>query len=200
MPHSRVPETHPDPAICRENPSQLGTPFQRPCRAPATRSGSMIPTVKRRTGRSSCARINVPSFLGIWRPPRRSLRTGNLIVLTPNIPVYRSIYTCLLFDHLDAARRFCEKKVRDLPSLICEVFDPGGRVEPPLLVIMHSDYEGDEDSGPASSRRRKLIVAGLLLAGAALISVNLWRESILATLLAFNCVLSACASFTGSTP
>jgi hypothetical protein len=97
--------------------------------------------------------------------------------------------TCLLFDHLDAAQRFCETKVRDFPSLVCEVFNSEGRAKPALLVITHADYENDDDSSPSSSRMRKVIVAGLLAAGAALFSINLWRESILATFLACNCLL-----------
>jgi len=96
--------------------------------------------------------------------------------------------TCLLFDHLDIAQRFCETRVRHLPSLVCEIFNSEGRAKPPLLVITHPDCQSD-DSGPAASRRRKLIVAALLAAGTALFSVNLWGESILATFLASNCVL-----------
>jgi hypothetical protein len=56
-------------------------------------------------------------------------------------------------------------------------------------VITHPDYEKDDDSGLASSKRRKLIVAMVLTAGAALFAVNFWGESILATFLATNCVL-----------
>jgi hypothetical protein len=97
--------------------------------------------------------------------------------------------TCLLFDHLDAAQRFCETRVRDLPSLVCEIFNSEGRAKPPLLVITHPDHGSDDDSGPASSRRRKFIVTGLFAAGAALFSINLWGENTLATFLASNCVL-----------
>jgi hypothetical protein len=97
--------------------------------------------------------------------------------------------TCILFDDLDAATRFCETRVTALPSLCCEVFNAEGRAKPPLLVITHSDYQGDDDSGPASSRRRKLIVAGLFAAAAALFSLNLRGENTLATFLASNCVL-----------
>jgi len=39
-------------------------------------------------------------------------------------------------------------------------------------VITHPDYEKDDDSGLASSKRRKLIVAMVLTAGAALFAVN----------------------------
>jgi hypothetical protein len=90
---------------------------------------------------------------------------------------------------LDAAQRFCEARVKALPSLCCEVFNFEGRAKPPLLVVTHPDYEGDDDSGAAASRRRKLIAAGLLFAGAALFSVNLRGESIMATFLGSNCVL-----------
>ena len=97
--------------------------------------------------------------------------------------------TCVLFDDLDAAQRFCETKVKELPSLICEIFNSEGRAKPPLLVITHPDYESDDDSGAASSRRRKLIVAALFAAGAALFSINFRGENTLATILASNCVL-----------
>ena len=73
--------------------------------------------------------------------------------------------------------------------MVCEIFNSEGRAEPPLLVITHPNYARDDDSGPVSSKRRKLIVAALLTAGAGLFAVNFWRESILATFLAANCVL-----------
>jgi hypothetical protein len=73
--------------------------------------------------------------------------------------------------------------------MVCEIFNSEGRAKPPLLVIAHPDYEKDDDSGPACSKRRKLIVAVLLTAGAPLFAVNFWGESILATFLATNCVL-----------
>ena len=79
--------------------------------------------------------------------------------------------------------------MRDSPSLVCEVFNSEGRAKPALLVITHPDNESDNDSSPSSSRRRKVIIAGLFVAGAALYSINLWRESILATFLACNCLL-----------
>jgi hypothetical protein len=77
-------------------------------------------------------------------------------------------------------------KVKDFPSMVCEIFNSEGRAKPPLLVIAHPDYEKDDDSGPACSKRRKLIVAVLLTVGAAPFAVNFWGESILATFLATN--------------
>ena len=97
--------------------------------------------------------------------------------------------------HVPTVRSFgcCSTVLRDKgerPSVTsCEVFNWEGRAKPPLLVITHPDYESDDDSGPSSSGRRKVIVAGLFAAGAALLSMNLWRESILATFLASNCLL-----------
>jgi hypothetical protein len=58
-----------------------------------------------------------------------------------------------------------------------------------LLVITHPDYQRDEHSGPASSRRRKILVACLFAAAAALFSLNFRGESIMATLLGSNCAL-----------
>jgi len=97
--------------------------------------------------------------------------------------------TCLLFDHVETAQRFCETTVKELPSLVCEILNSEGRAKPPLLVITHPDYASDDDSGPTSSRRRKLIATRLFAVGAALFSINLWGENTLATFLASNCVL-----------
>ena len=166
---------------CLESPAHPVMPCRVVWGVRGWRYGSLIPTGSRRTGPTSWARITAQFFL----------KTGSSVPLSPKGRPYSASAdcTCVLFDDLDAAQRFCETKVKELPSLICEIFNSEGRAKPPLLVITHPDYESDDDSGAASSRRRKLIVAALFAAGAALFSINFRGENTLATILASNCVL-----------
>jgi hypothetical protein len=101
--------------------------------------------------------------------------------------------TCLLFDHLEAAQKFCEAKVLELPNICCEIMDAQGRAHPPLMVITHPDYHREDDTGPTWSRRRRLISVGLVLISGPLLWLD-WRHHgmlVVPTLLAFNCILLA---------
>ena len=53
--------------------------------------------------------------------------------------------TCIVFDRLDEAQRFCESKVQALPHLRCEIYDAQGLAHPPLLVIIHPDRQRKEE-------------------------------------------------------
>jgi hypothetical protein len=101
--------------------------------------------------------------------------------------------TCLIFDHIDSARQFCEAKVQSLPHLRCEIYDSEGLAHPPLLVVIHPDFQHQEDAGSFWSRRRKLIALALFLAAPPLIWLDVRRANtlILPTFLAFNCILLA---------
>ena len=101
--------------------------------------------------------------------------------------------TCFLYDHIDHAIQFCEAKVRGLPNLRCEIYDAEGLAYPPLAVIVHPDFQHQEDSGSFWSRRRKLIALFLFLISPPLIWLDVRRHSelILPTFLAFNCILLA---------
>jgi hypothetical protein len=66
-----------------------------------------------------------------------------------------------VFSRLDAAQQYCEMKVQALSHLRCEIYDAEGLAHPPLLVIVNSDFEHEEEAGSSWSRRRKLI-AGIL--------------------------------------
>ena len=65
--------------------------------------------------------------------------------------------TCLIFDTLNDARRFCETRVAEVPSLRLEVFDARGRVESPLLVIVDPARAANLDGGVRSLRLRKWV-------------------------------------------
>ena len=101
--------------------------------------------------------------------------------------------TCILFDRVAAAQRFCESRVAALPHLRCEIYDSQGLARPPLLVVVHPDVQRQEQAGSSWSRRRK-VLAGVL----ALISVPLFwfgarssSSSDVAIFLAINCVFVA---------
>jgi hypothetical protein len=96
-----------------------------------------------------------------------------------------------MFKCLDAAQRYCEAKVQALPHLRCEIYDAQGLAHPPLLVIVHPDYQRKEDSGSQSSRRMKLIAGGLLLTSASLFWIGRRKSSDLAIFLAINCIFAA---------
>ena len=99
--------------------------------------------------------------------------------------------TCIVFDQIEAAQRFCEAKVQDLPDLRCEIYDAHGLVNPPLLVVLHPEFQRKEESGPLWSRRRKWIGAILVLLSVLLFWMAA-RESIptdLGIFLGINCVL-----------
>ena len=80
--------------------------------------------------------------------------------------------TCLIFDTLNDARRFCETRVAEVPSLRLEVFDARGRVESPLLVIVDPARAANLDGGVRSLRLRKW--AALLMIAVA--PVLIWYD------------------------
>ena len=102
-------------------------------------------------------------------------------------------YTCVVFHTLDAAQRFCESKVHDLPHVRCEIYDNDGLLHPPMLVILHPEFQLKEDSGPIWSRRRKLIMGLLIVLAIPLFWIGS-RGSVssdIAIFLGINCLLLA---------
>ena len=101
--------------------------------------------------------------------------------------------TCVVFESLDAAQRFCESIVDRQPNVRCEVFDSQGRAHPPMLVVIHPSQQRLDHPGAAWSRRRKRIAA-LLLTGAVPMFWIGWRSRgamILPTFLGISMMLIA---------
>ena len=101
--------------------------------------------------------------------------------------------TCVVFHTLEAAQRFCEWKVREMPHVRCETYDRDGPRHPPMLVILHPDFQLKQDSGPIWSRRRKQIIACLIVLAVPLFWFGS-RGSIssdVAIFLGINCLLLA---------
>ena len=139
-----------------------------------------------------------PDWTEVIKPIQCAVLLRNRVTSAPLSPAgqpfrKREEATCLIFDRLDAAQEYCETKVRELPDMFCEILDAHGRARPPLMVITHPDYQDEDDSGAKWSRRRALIVVGLILAAPPLFWLD-WRHQntlILPTFLAFNCILLA---------
>ena len=72
--------------------------------------------------------------------------------------------TCLIFDSLDEARRFCLEQVARITSVCFEIFDSAGRTNPPILVIVHPSRESTLFRDPRTLRAWKLAAFGLILA------------------------------------
>ncbi|MEI9973699.1 MAG: hypothetical protein WDO73_17600 [Ignavibacteriota bacterium] len=115
--------------------------------------------------------------------------------LTPDGQPFRDSadVTCIVFERLDVAQRFCEAKVQALPHIRCEIYDAQGLARPPLLTIINPDLRAKEQTGSIWSRRRKLIAGGLGLASIPLFWVGMVSStsSDLAVFLAINCLVLA---------
>lgn len=142
-------------------------------------------------------RRNPPDWIDLIRPTECAVflkdRTTSAPQSANGQPFLRpGETTCIVFDHFEGARQFCEAKVQALPQLRCEIYDAQGLAHPPLLVMVHPDHQQKEDSSSSSSRTRKLVAAGLFLISGPLIWMDVRRGStlVLPTFLAINCILA----------
>jgi hypothetical protein len=71
---------------------------------------------------------------------------------------------CVLFDSLDEARAFCESAVLVQPGIRFDVFDASGRVNPPLLTVVHASRARTLDTDPRGIRLRRTIAWLLIVA------------------------------------
>jgi hypothetical protein len=76
--------------------------------------------------------------------------------------------TFLLFDSLESARGFCEARVKQLPHMICEIFDAEGKAKPPILAIEHPSVAEKNELSARSIRARKILAIVLILCAPAL--------------------------------
>jgi hypothetical protein len=72
--------------------------------------------------------------------------------------------TCILFDSIEDAERFCRQMVAEHPLVSCEVLDASGRVNPPLLIVTHQHVGGDDDVRGWLAHHRRLVIAILIAA------------------------------------
>ena len=58
-----------------------------------------------------------------------------------------ALATCVIFQRLETAEQFCDSTVRALPHVRCEIYDAHGLAHPPLAVIIHPDFQANDESG-----------------------------------------------------
>jgi hypothetical protein len=106
--------------------------------------------------------------------------------------------TCLLFDTLEDARRFCEAQVVRAPDVRFEIFDSTGRAEGPLLVIVHPSRQGSLEDNRRGMRVRAWAATGLLAGSGALFWYDYQHDQgmlIFPTALGVNLVVVAARLF-----
>jgi hypothetical protein len=69
--------------------------------------------------------------------------------------------TCLIFDSLEEAKSYCQPQVERFPKLRCEIYDTGGKANPPVAIILNPELAETLEESPASAKRK--IVAGVAL-------------------------------------
>jgi hypothetical protein len=78
-------------------------------------------------------------------------------------PFAEAAVACVLFDSLDEARAFCESAVLVHPGIRFDVFDASGRVNPPLLTVVHASRAQTLDTDPRGIRLRRTIAWVLIV-------------------------------------
>lgn len=82
--------------------------------------------------------------------------------------------TCLVFDSIDQARRFCDAAVLKAPALSFDIFDAEGRARPPLVTVLHPSRAAKSEAHPGVQNRRR-ILAWALIAASVLVFVTGYR-------------------------
>jgi hypothetical protein len=93
--------------------------------------------------------------------------------------------TCLVFDSLTEASRFCSERVQRIASLRFDIFDSAGRTEPPLLVVVHPSREHTLEGNPRTKRVRTVLACGLIVLALPLILMDYWWPDVTLGLAAF---------------
>jgi hypothetical protein len=70
---------------------------------------------------------------------------------------------CAIFSTLAEAEQYCQEKVKELPSLRCEIFDSAGKARPPLCIVVNPALEKKLDVSPASARNKLILGSTLCL-------------------------------------
>jgi hypothetical protein len=102
--------------------------------------------------------------------------------------------TCIIFDSLAEAEAFCTESVLRVPALRFDVFDAAGRVQPPLLTVVHPSRVATLDGNPRSARINRWASVALVIAAPILFWVDWWKYDgllILPTILGINMLIIA---------
>jgi hypothetical protein len=101
--------------------------------------------------------------------------------------------TCAIFDSVAEARTFCEAAVHRHPDLQFDIFDSGGRTQPPVLTVTHPERAGALETSPRQMRRRRVLGWTLVVAGVPLLlfayAEDRQRDTILAAFMGINAII-----------
>jgi hypothetical protein len=84
--------------------------------------------------------------------------------------------TCLVFDSLADARQYCEARVAEQPALRFDIFDARGRVEEPLLVIVHPGRSPTPEGSSRAVFWRRCAAIALIGAAGPLVWYDYWSS------------------------
>jgi hypothetical protein len=100
--------------------------------------------------------------------------------------------TCILFDNIEDAERFCRQMVTEQPLVSCEVLDASGRVNPPLLIVTHKHAGGDDDVRGWFAHHRRAVIAILIAASLPLFWLDWTRKGDgILTVIGINLIVAA---------
>lgn len=122
-----------------------------------------------------------------------SLLDGGAPAGTDGILTTHEAATCVIVDSPAEAEALCRHCVERQPAVRFDIFDSAGRGRPPLLTVVHPSRESSLE-GHVSSRRRNVVIAGVLMAAAPVLFWIDWRSDgllIYPTLAGFNALLFA---------
>lgn len=101
---------------------------------------------------------------------------------------------CIVFETLADAQAFCDASVERIPSARCEVFAGPGRVESPLLSVLHPARAARLETAPRAARLRVILAVLLLVGAIPLIYYDTWTQRgvlVLPTFLGCSMILAA---------
>jgi hypothetical protein len=103
--------------------------------------------------------------------------------------------TCVVFDGMGEALRWCEASVQQAPLVRFDIFDHEGRARAPLLTVVHPSQSESMVGSPRERRRRSALALALVTVGVPLMAFAYWisgeRDPILPGFLGLNMVLIA---------
>jgi hypothetical protein len=100
--------------------------------------------------------------------------------------------TCIVFETVAEAERFCRGMVLPHPQISCEILDSGGPANPPLMTIAHRHSGGDDDTRGWIAGHRRWVIAVLIAAALPLFWFD-WVHggSLVLTILGINLIVAA---------
>jgi hypothetical protein len=114
-----------------------------------------------------------PGWLQVIRPTQfaafPTLVESGAICDADGVPTSSDDASCVIFDSLSEAERFCRDRVAAVPALRFDIRDATGLRQPPLFTIVHPAREDALDGSPKKRRRNTYAAIALFVIGPLLI-------------------------------